>query len=669
MRLLHTTTFEFEFFPGQKKPFYAILSHTWEEEEVLFEDARHGRRQLRQCRKAGLAKVLKAAELARNDGLDWIWIDTCCIDKSSSAELSEAINSMFVWYAEAYVCYAFLSDYKSRLKLSECRPRWFQRGWTLQELIAPVEVIFYDSQWTPFGNRTELLDELSLIVKVDQQVLRRQPNVDSECTLGHCKGEAAIRNCDLCKKSIFHPFWRLGPSWNLVSVRSLLAQMSISSRMSWAADRKTTRAEDKAYCLLGIFNVNMPLIYGEGSSKAFQRLQQEILQNSRDHSLLVWNNISHLQSNRPVGIPILAPDPKYFDGLDCYQPISSASPITFTNRGAELDVFLTRGTGTLYAYGKYFNRRYALWVAVLDCYRKDEYFTSPALLLEDTDFSSNSFRQFRWTLLDAGKFLVEIQPKQSVYQAKLRGNTSLELSFDPSLLKRTRILLQEEVDISVLRIEIPTITPICPNGLLDGYEIESIEALLGTHAPVLIHPDFYNPIYPPILRDNIPDGAYMVYGLTTLGNREIEGVKFLILCGMRYDSEEEGTRALRGPCGWHSGQSKPFCAIWTMKSQHLTALLNENLERHHLDNHTKLGEAVVRTITRIVNTLLTAPDSTFLPDQNYSPKATSTCTDSTGRPVSAKAEVSIQEFLGRKRFLLSVSMHNTESDALSAEST
>ena len=136
MWFLNTQTLELECFTSLLSPVsgeslrYAILSHRWGVEEVLFEDARHGADQLRACRKQGLAKVLRSAEVARQNGYAYIWIDSCCIDKSSSAELSEAINSMFEWYGRSAVYYAFLADYKAG-KGSLGASDWFRRGWTL----------------------------------------------------------------------------------------------------------------------------------------------------------------------------------------------------------------------------------------------------------------------------------------------------------------------------------------------------------------------------------------------------------------------------------------------------------------------------------------------------------------------------------------------------------
>lgn len=268
MWLIKTTSLELDWLDDQEADNirYAILSHTWGSDEVSFQDfadlavAR---------RKAGFAKISKTCELARSDGFVYVWIDTCCINKQSSAELSEAINSMYHWYYEADVCYAYLSDlrddepfrglpngfesldkhglesYKEAvLHTPFAKCRWFRRGWTLQELIAPSRVVFYDASWSRIIDKATVRHVLELITTVDANVL--------------------LDNSQMLSKSV----WR---------------------RMSWAATRETTRTEDIAYCLLGIFDINMPLIYGEGH-KAFQRLQEEITRKEGDPSILLWSS-------------------------------------------------------------------------------------------------------------------------------------------------------------------------------------------------------------------------------------------------------------------------------------------------------------------------------------------------------------------------------------------
>ncbi|KAI0153056.1 heterokaryon incompatibility protein-domain-containing protein [Xylariaceae sp. FL1272] len=241
MRLLNAKSLLLEEFTEDRLPPYAILSHTWTQDELLFEHVRQG-----SCSRipthSGYKKVASACCQAVRDHLKYVWVDTCCIDKSSSAELSEAINSMFRWYAQATVCYAFLADVQDTKNPAQfSKSRWFTRGWTLQELLAPRKVHFYSSEWTLLGTKESLCAQISEATQIDQSYLRHRP----------------------------------------------LSSASIAQRMSWASRRVTTRQEDMAYSMLGIFDVNMPLIYGEGS-RAFQRLQDEILKTSNDESIFAW---------------------------------------------------------------------------------------------------------------------------------------------------------------------------------------------------------------------------------------------------------------------------------------------------------------------------------------------------------------------------------------------
>ncbi|KAI0812046.1 heterokaryon incompatibility protein-domain-containing protein [Xylaria sp. FL0064] len=251
MWLLNTFTWEMkEFISNKQAPPYAILSHTWGDEEVSFRDWQYEpTKDIGE--KAGFTKIKYCCDQAVSDGLEWLWIDTCCIDKSSSAELSEAINSMFQWYSNAAVCYAYLCDMTDDSELDFAKSRWVTRGWTLQELIAPREVIFYSRSWQVLGTRSKLSEHLSKVTGIDEPFL-------------------------------------MGRS---------LEKASIAQRMSWAAKRTTSREEDMAYCLLGMFNVNMPLIYGEGT-KAFRRLQETLVREyPYDHSLFAWGKVVEQHSN------------------------------------------------------------------------------------------------------------------------------------------------------------------------------------------------------------------------------------------------------------------------------------------------------------------------------------------------------------------------------------
>jgi hypothetical protein len=333
MRLLNVNAQKLELveFFGDQIPPYAILSHTWGDDEVTFQDLQSGQHE----HKLGFRKIHLTCQQARRDRLSWCWVDTCCIDKSSSAELSEAINSMFNWYARAQVCYAYLADVctgvrrdsrgetqsqdqeivevfeevcldlrlGNQLHIEQRRwydtelhsqttttratfdsraygtlttdastcvafgdSRWFQRGWTLQELIAPRRLKFFGRSWEPLGERDE---ELLYAVK--------------ECT---------------------------GLSPIVFGNTRALRETPIAQRMSWMARRQTTRKEDEAYCLLGIFGVHMPLLYGE-ADMAFVRLQEELVRKYRDHSLLIFSDLTR---NTSILREPLAASPKDFAG-------------------------------------------------------------------------------------------------------------------------------------------------------------------------------------------------------------------------------------------------------------------------------------------------------------------------------------------------------------------
>jgi len=255
-------------------PAYAILSHTWDadDEEVHFSEFQSLPREELESRK-GYRKATAAMSQAIKDGYDYFWIDTICIDKSNSNEVSEAINSMFHWYRAASVCYAYLSDVPpddsvrqlspEALEICISQSRWFTRGWTLQELIAPQSLQFLDRQWNHLGSRENLIHVITRTTGIPKQV---------------------------CLDA------------------SLTTHFSAAQKMSWAANRQTTRLEDTAYSLLGIFGVNMPILYGEGS-KSFIRLQEQIIKVSSDHSIFAWEGFGDAELQ--VG-SVLAENPSAF---------------------------------------------------------------------------------------------------------------------------------------------------------------------------------------------------------------------------------------------------------------------------------------------------------------------------------------------------------------------
>ncbi|KAH7082792.1 heterokaryon incompatibility protein-domain-containing protein [Paraphoma chrysanthemicola] len=252
MRLINCSTRELEEYFGDDIPHYAILSHTWGSDEVTFTDITCD--QAAAKRKKGYQKIDYTCIQALDDALEYAWVDTCCIDRSSSAELSEAINSMFDWYKKASVCYAYLSDVVVERAASELpKSRWFTRGWTLHELLAPNQVAFFDVGWQRLGSKSGRAQLISEITKIDESAL------------------GAKGSSDLCK-------------------------FSVAARMSWASRRRTTRVEDIGYSLLGIFEINMPLLYGEGT-RAFVRLQEEIIRRTPDDSILAWglNTENHVE--------------------------------------------------------------------------------------------------------------------------------------------------------------------------------------------------------------------------------------------------------------------------------------------------------------------------------------------------------------------------------------
>jgi hypothetical protein len=238
MRLLKVKSdgsFSLASYAGNKTPDYAILSHTWEadDNEVTYQDIVAGVGDT----KSGYDKIRFCGKQALKDGIHYMWVDSCCIDRTSSAELSEAINSMFRWYKNAVKCYVYLADVAAAEPRQEgpapptfMHSRWFTRGWTLQELIAPETVEFYSQEGHLLGDKESLLEEVQSATSIAPEALQ-------------------------------------GGS---------LSQFTIDERMSWAEKRETTLDEDRVYCLLGIFDIHLPLIYGEGFANASRRLREEI---------------------------------------------------------------------------------------------------------------------------------------------------------------------------------------------------------------------------------------------------------------------------------------------------------------------------------------------------------------------------------------------------------
>lgn len=315
MRLINTTTGKLEEFSGRYIPPYATLSHTWGDSEVTFQEwscfsAAPG---------AGRDKITATCALAAQERLGYAWVDTCCIDKTSSAELTEAINSMYAWYARASTCYVHLADLPPGADLHDALPRcrWFTRGWTLQKLLASQRVTFYDREWTARAGKEDVLALLVAITGIPKGVMCHEIP---------------------------------------------LAMLPTAQKMSWAERRQTTRVEDTAYCLLGIFGVNMPLLYGE-EERAFRRLQEEIIRTTSDLSIFAWRRPRYStrsgaplrqdqggsSGSAPIYSGFLASSPGYFYPclVTSKMPFGDHDEFSMTNCGIKTHiriVFYSSGT-------------------------------------------------------------------------------------------------------------------------------------------------------------------------------------------------------------------------------------------------------------------------------------------------------------------------------------
>lgn len=345
MRLINTQTLELEEFHSSDPPTppsYAILSHTWGPEEVSFSDYTSSRAAAES--QDAYRKIWLSCEQARKDNISYMWIDTCCIDKSSSAELSESINSMYKWYQNSQVCYAYLTDVSvANFETEFPRSRWFTRGWTLQELIAPGgDFNFYDQRWNVLGSKHQHKQLISEITRIDVRVLASAEE---------------------------DPYGYRNPS---------LSSVCAAKRMSWASNRETTRVEDMAYCLLGILGVNMPLLYGEGD-RAFLRLQEEIIRKNDDDSILAWGldtKTSHEKGSIPDQVidtesvltrpsALFAASPKDFENCHSLEYSGkSTKPFRLTNLGLQLELPILPVYGWDYLSDC---QKKVRWIGLLSC--------------------------------------------------------------------------------------------------------------------------------------------------------------------------------------------------------------------------------------------------------------------------------------------------------------
>lgn len=325
MRLINIHTLEVDEF-NAGVPAYGILSHLshrWVGQETTFEQYQSPQKRA----KPSFLKINDFCKLVREHRsewrqryhieacyVDWVWIDTCCIDKRSSAEVSEAINSMWVYYRDSKFCVAYLIDVgrlderpismeglsiSERYERAVAASQWFTRGWTLQELLAPEKMLFCNNVWDVLGTKSTLLQCLSTASGISASYLT--------------EGESELRRA------------------------------SVAERMSWARNRTTTHPEDMAYCLFDLSEVYMPLIYGEGD-RAFLRLQEEIVRRSDDESIFAWSHTYQSPRDTRHLSGLFAPHPNRFPAANPAFPydISKRRAFRVTHKGVEMETSLLR---------------------------------------------------------------------------------------------------------------------------------------------------------------------------------------------------------------------------------------------------------------------------------------------------------------------------------------
>ena len=252
MRLLNVDTLEFRDFPSDNIPPYLVTSHRWSTNEATYKDVLKRRNQ----ESSGFKKIANFCAFAQQySDIKWIWIDTCCINQNSSMEVSESINSMWEWYKKASHCVAYLRDVRplsagwDAVIYDFRRSEWFERGWTLQELLAPSCVVFLTQEWEVIGRRSPGCHDCPEDVRVLDTFITEVTGI---------------------------------PQHVLCGFESRRDNITTETKMAWAANRRTTKVEDVAYCLLGIFDVHMSMLYGEGERNARKRLEQEIVKGERE---------------------------------------------------------------------------------------------------------------------------------------------------------------------------------------------------------------------------------------------------------------------------------------------------------------------------------------------------------------------------------------------------
>ncbi|KAK7466355.1 hypothetical protein VKT23_005083 [Stygiomarasmius scandens] len=475
MYLLDTTTLQLVSFAVKDRiPPYAILSHTWSDDEINFQDLQKHPNSIKELK--GYSKIEQSCALARKYHFKYIWIDTCCINKKSSAELSEAINSMFQYYLNSRVCYAFLSDVdpdedpRSEFSTFQ-RSRWFRRGWTLQELIAPGTVIFFGrkgSDWIEIGTKASLQDLVSVITRIPSSVLSQNR-----------------------------------------STSKALAGCSVAQKMSWAAKRETTRAEDLAYCLMGLFGVHMPPLYGEGGPRAFMRLQEQIIRYIDDHTVFAWrSNVVSDGTSEVRGL--FASSPSEF--LDSGNIVPYTKPgemstrilsrYTITNLGLHMRVpLLPVSSSSLVTYDPHTQQQRLLipkekhqdiFLAVLNCRREGRDRPLALYLRRENE------QQFVRVLPD--RLMLGRDSKSQMHVIYVKERNSLELASDLHNLKLNSSWKQRYK--FEFRLPDTAILDYYPKSLL-GYQFDG-------GAAVILYPGLHGDFGIMKLRDSIRGRTFLV---------------------------------------------------------------------------------------------------------------------------------------------------------------
>ncbi|THU93628.1 HET-domain-containing protein [Dendrothele bispora CBS 962.96] len=230
----------------QNAPPYAILSHRWfRGEEVTLQEFQLLNRTIEsetdpKTSKSGYKKIHSACSQAQQNGLDYIWVDTCCIDKTSHGDVARNIKSMYAYYQNSKVCYVYLADVDMGVWADFLESQWFKRGWTLQELLAPQQVIFFNKYWECIGTKVQLQEWIFTLTGIPRHIISGEHSVDSVDPL-------------------------------------------VVVRMSWAVSRDTTKPQDRAYCLMGLLGVSIEPDYEESVGNSFQRLGSAFVDNHTEY--------------------------------------------------------------------------------------------------------------------------------------------------------------------------------------------------------------------------------------------------------------------------------------------------------------------------------------------------------------------------------------------------